>query len=198
MAPMDLKKIKWLLPVLALLVIFESVLIVQKLNANKSKESLIKEGALPTELQQENAAQISFSGESTAVLGQEGQVSVVMLPIGNLSLDGIDVLIDYDPEYLDIIGITPTDKFSYLARNWIEPDKKRILVSMVETDLPTGVSFQAGDQVTLLTISYLAKKAGTTSLTIVGGVNEAGTVLAENTTAKKLPFTSENIDIVIK
>jgi len=179
----------------SLLIIFESVLIVQRLNQSREKIRVAK----PTQpAQPEVKAVISFKGNSQAVMDTEGTVDVVIAPLGNLSLDGIDVLIEYNPEYLEIMGTDPSDKFSYLARNWVEPDKKRVLISMLETEFPEGVSFQAGEEVNLATISYLPKKSGKTSLKIIGGKGETGTVLAENTTAKEVPFSSSDFNLIIK
>ena len=191
---MNLKKAKWLIPLLALLVIFESILVVERLSKKVSQE---ERSSLPVELKEEEPVMISWEGENQIVAGEEGEVKVVMTTLKNLALDGIDVLIEYDPEYLEIIGTDPSDRFSYLARNWIEPEKKRILVSMLETDLPEGVSFEAGEGVTLLTIKYTALKSGKTKLKIIGGDDQAGTVLAENGTAQKIPFTSEEFMIKI-
>lgn len=176
---MNFKKTKWLIPLLALLVIFESILVVERLSKKIKQEVMI-----------------SWQGEGQIKSGEEGEVKVVMTPLKNLALDGIDVLIEYDPEYLEIIGTNPSDRFSYLARNWIEPEKKRILVSMLETDRLEGVNFEAGEEVVLLTIKYVALRPGTTQLKIIGGEDQAGTVLAENGTAQKVSYTSE--DFVIK
>lgn len=192
---MNFKKVKWLIPLLALLVIFESILVVERLSKKASQE---EQPSLPIELKEEKPVIISWKGENQVVYGDEEEVKVVMTPLKNLALDGVDVLIEYDPEYLEIIGTDPSDKFSYLARNWIEPEKKRILVSMLETDLPEGVSFESGEEATLLTIKYVALKAGQTELKIIGGEDQAGTVLAENGTAQKIPFTSEDFVVTIE
>ena len=122
----------------------------------------------------------------------------MMTALKPLNLDGVDVLINYDPEYLEIVGIDPSERFSYLARNWIQPEKKRVLVSMVETDKPEGVFFESGGETTLLLIKYVPLRPGRTTLEIIGGEKEAGTVLAENETAQKIPFNKENLKITIE
>jgi len=193
---MDLKKAKWLIPVLALLVIFESVLIVQRLS--RKRKEVITEEQLPSEVMPKERAVINFKGDSQASMETEGTIEVVMAPLETFSLDGMDVLIEYDPDYLEILGTDPSDKFSYLARNWVEPDKKRILVSLLETEFPEGVAFQAGQEINLVTISYLPKRSGKTSLRIIGDAGEKGTVLAENGTAKEIPFSTADFDLTIR
>ena len=190
---MNFKKAKWLIPALALLVIFESVMIVQRLD--KGKEPI----SLPAKIEEEQgSALIAFKGESQASEEVEGMVEVAMTPLKSFLLDGVDVLIEYDPKYLEILGTDPSDRFSYLARNWVEPEKKRVLVSMLETELVEGVYFEAGEEVVLTTISYLPKKSGETSLKIIGGLDETGTVLAENGTAQKVPYSSTDFKLTIK
>lgn len=190
---MSLKKAKWLVPLLALLVIFESILVVDRLSKKKKQEEV----SLPEEVSEQESVIFTWQAEDQIAAGDEEEVKLVMTTLKNLSLDGVDLLIEYDPEYLDIIGTDPSDRFSYLGRNWIEPEKKRILVSMLETSLPEGVAFEAGEEVTLLTIKYGALKSGETRLKIVGGETEGGTVLAENGTARQVPFTSEELVINI-
>lgn len=192
---MNFKKIKWLIPVLAILVIFESILIVQRLS-RKASDQLPGESGLPS-LPEKEMVVIAFGGLNEAVVGQESEVAVAMVPLKSVALDGIDVLIEYDPEYLEIVGTDPSERFSYLARNWIEPDKKRILVSMVETDLPAGVNFEPGEEVNLVVIRYLPFQKGKTGFRIIGSETEAGTVLAENGTAAKIPFSSEDFGLTI-
>ncbi len=194
---MNFKKVKWLIPVLAILVILESVLIVQKIT-KRTSEDLSTETTVPAILEEEKEALITFSGEEAVKINEESEVSVIMTPFKNVSLDGVDILIEYDPDYLEVLGIIPSDRFSYVARNWIEPEKKRVLVSLLETELPEGISFEAGDEVNLVTIQYSAKQPGRTGLKIIGGEGEAGTVLAENTTAEKVLFLTEDFTITVE
>lgn len=197
---MDLKKIKWLVPFLAILVIFESVLIVQKIGTKINSGT--KEGnenlAVNELTKGEKPIIVSLLGEESVTAGGEGRIEVAIKTIKNVNLDGVDILLGYDPEYLEIVGVTPMNKFSYLARNWVEPEKKRVLVSMVENEKMEGVAFAAGEEVNLATISYRAKKAGITKVTVVGENEAAGTVFAENKTAAKVPFVSEDFSLKIQ
>ncbi len=199
---MKWEKAKWIIPVLAVLVIFESVLIVDRLSKQRRSKTSGGQEASPTaQLQpkQEEEVTLSLKGDTNVALGEEGEVALVMRPLKELFLDGIDLLIQYDPEYLEIMGTDPSDRFSYLARNWIEPEKKRILVSMVETDKAGGVRFEPGEEVILLTFKYKSLKPGQTKLEIMAGKDKkVGTVLAENGTANKIPFTSQDLVVTIK
>jgi hypothetical protein len=186
---------KWLVPVLAILVIVESVFIVQKLSKQKGEEWTNVEESLPTSLQpgKEQQTVLALEGQKTIQQGEQGQASVVMTPYQQLSLDGVDVLVEYDPEYIEVLGTDPSDRFSRVGRNWIEPEKQRVLVTLVQLD--QVVNFEAGQKATLLTLSYQAKKAGQTSLKIkkaqAGGTNLVGQ-------GNEYPFQAENLSLTIK
>lgn len=189
----DFQKAKWIIPVLALLVIMESVLIVQRVS---DKKKGITPESVTGEVEQEKVIMISFSGDQEIEMGKEGQVTVKAAPLKNLNLDGADILIEYDPAYLEVLGTSPTDKFTYTARNWIEPEKKRVLVTMLETELPEGLALTAGEEINLLTISLKSVKSGETTLKVING-EDSGTGFTENGTAKRLPFSAEDFEIVI-
>lgn len=197
---MDFKKIdiaKWLVPVLALLVIFESVFIVQKLSQQQTGdwEEENTRLSLPTSLQPSEKQQtvLALKGGSNVEIGSQGEVSVVMTPFEQLALDGVDVLVEYDADYIDILGTDPSDRFSRVGRNWVEPEKNRVLVTLVQLD--QAVNFEAGQEMTLLTLSYRALKKGKTSLKLkqadAGGTNLVGL-------GKEYPFQTEDLSLTIK
>lgn len=195
---MNFKKIdtaKWLVPVLAVLVIVESVFIVQKLTKQQGEEWVDKDKSLPTSLQpgKEQQTVLALEGNRTIQQGEEGQVSIIMTPYQQLSLDGVDVLIEYNPEYIEILGTDPSDRFSRVGRNWIEPEKERVLVTLVQLD--QVVDFEAGQEATLLTLSYRAKQSGQTSLELkkaqAGGTNLVGQ-------GNEYPFQTENLSLTIR
>ncbi len=166
---MDFKKIvsaKWLVPLLAVLVIIESVIIVQKLSEQRSGNWGAADRSLPTSLQPEDKreTQLSLVGENTVEVDEENQLRVVMTPDEQLALDGVDILIEYDPAYIEILEANPSGRFSEVGRNWIEPENERVLVTLVQLD--NMVTFEAGQEATLLTLTYQAKQAGETSFRI--------------------------------
>lgn len=185
----DFQKAKWLIPVLSFLVIFESVLIVRKLVDRKVY--LVK----TVELGEEKAVSLSFSGEQQLVAGQEGEFLVVMRVLKDVALDGLDILVEYNPDQVEIVNVEPASKFSYLARNWVQPEKNRILVSMVESAKPDGVEFSAGEETVMMSVRYLAKNSGQTKFSIFKSEEGAGTVLAENGTARRVPFTTKDFTV---
>ncbi|MFH1561044.1 MAG: hypothetical protein ABID04_00490 [Patescibacteria group bacterium] len=194
----DLKKAKWLVPVLAVLVIFECVLVVDKVSKRQVGNEATPSGqpTLIEELESEPRVSLMFRSPQAVAVGQPTEVQIIMTPLEKVALDGVDLVFEYDPEYLEITGTVPSSDFSLVSRNWIEPEKQRVVVSMLEMDKPEGVVFEPGQETVLLTVSVTAQKAGASSLNLVGVEDKAGTVLAENTTAKKVPFTSEELILI--
>lgn len=173
-----LDKAKWLVPILAVLVIIESVFIVGRLSNEKAEKWTANDDSLPTSLQPGKSQQtvLSLEGTKTVEKGEQGQLKVVMTPYKELSLDGVDILVEYDPEMVEILGTDPSDRFSRVGRNWVEADKKRVLVTLVQLD--QTVDFEAGQEATLLTLSYIANQSGRTSFKLkkaeAGGTNLVG------------------------
>ncbi|MBU2592292.1 MAG: hypothetical protein ABH867_01660 [Patescibacteria group bacterium] len=190
----DSKRERWLIPLLSLLVIFESVLVIQKLNQKQIYQDRAGGPVEPTG----PAISLNFSGTNNVVVGQEGEVRVMMKTLRDVSLDGADLLLNYDPDLVEIIGTEAAERFSYLARNWIQPDKKRILVSMVESAAPDGVSFFESEEIVLLTIRYLARAPGVAVFGVFTDEAGVGTVFAENSTSLRLPFSRENFSVQLR
>jgi hypothetical protein len=188
-----IKKMKWLIPALALLIILESILVVK--NTPIGKSQVADKLPLPQSTQPQKEAEVSLQGEETASLGETSRMGVVLLAKETLMLDGVDVYINYDPDTVEILGIDPSDKFSYVARNWIEPEEKRILISLVEPSAMEGVEVADGEEVSLAVIEFKPLTAGRTEFEIYSPGEAKGTVLAGQ--GKEYSFTKENLTIRI-
>ena len=116
-----------------------------------------------------------------------------MTPYKQLSLDGADILVEYDSDKIEILGTDPSDRFSRVGRNWIEPEKNRVLVSLIQLD--QVVSFEAGQEATLLTLSYSAKESGKVNLNLktsdAGGSNLVGL-------GQEYSFETKDLQLTIK
>ena len=188
-----LKKTKWLIPVLAVIVIFESVLLMQKADTKlrSAKNSKI---ANLLQLQKEEKVKLVFKGVGRVTVGQEQDARLVLITLEDLNLVGADLLIKYNPQAVKIVGTDPTDRFSYLVKNWVEPEKERILVTMVEQSPASEVVFKAGEETTLLTIKYVPIVDGETSFEIISQ-ETTGTVLAQTESEEGVSFSTESLKL---
>jgi hypothetical protein len=170
------KEMKWLIPALALLIILESVLVVN--NTELGRREIQEKIPFAKSTQTQEKAIISLVGEEIIELDQPSQVEVVLIANDKLFLDGVDVYINYDPSKVEVLGIDPSEKFSYVARNWIEPEEKRVLISMVEPSVMEGVEISAGEEVSLAVIEFKPLDIGRTDFNIYRSSEAKGTVLA--------------------
>lgn len=190
----EIKKMKWLIPALALLVIFESVVVVNRLTEEGSidKNTFLTSRVTRTE----QPAAIFFEGDEEINVGETGQVKVMLTALKELNLDGVDIYIKYDPEAISVLGIDPTDRFSYVGRNWIEPEKERILVSLMEPESLSGVQISSQDEVQLALIKFKALTSGKTKMTLFNPEGAEGTVLAGE--GKEIDFSKKDLILEIK
>jgi hypothetical protein len=191
----NIEKTKWLIPALALLIILESVIVVNRLQL---KTGSVKERfSSPNEINEvQEPAIISLEGENQISAGEEESFKVVLTALKTINLDGVDIYLKYDPDVVEIIGADPTDEFSFVGRNWVEPEKERVLISMVETDAPEGVVFEAGSQTNLSTIKLVGLAAGQTKIEVYAPVGSEGTVLAGG--GEEFGFTKEDLVLNIE
>ncbi len=186
----NIQKTKWLIPALALLIILESVIVVNRLqlNAGTVKDRLTS----PDQVNEaQESALISLEGSEQLAVGEEGTFKVVLTALRTINLDGVDIYLKYDPDVIEIIGADPTDEFSFVGRNWIEPEKQRVLISMVETDAPEGVIFEAGSQTTLATIKLEGLTAEKSRIEVYAPAGSEGTVLAGG--GEEFDFAKEDL-----
>jgi len=189
----EIEKMKWLIPALALLIILESILVVKNtpIGQGQVKEKL----SLPRSTQSPKEAEVSLQGGETVNLGETSRLGIVLLAKETLMLDGVDVYINYDPDKVEVMGIDPSEKFSYVARNWIEPEEKRVLISMVEPTAMEGVKISGGEEVSLAVIEFKALSTGRADFKIYSPGEAKGTVLAGQ--GKEYSFTKKDLTIRI-
>ncbi len=191
---MTFKKRVWIIPVLSLLVIFESVFIV-KLMAVRKKE-VASETSVQVDDNLNYAAKINLIGNSQVRRGEVENVKVVLSAEEELILDGADVYLRYDSAGLEILTVKPTTEFSVVGRNWIEPENERILLSLVETQENGQVNLEKGQKLILADITYQAILDGKVDVEIYKAGEARGTVLAGK--GKEYDFITEDLTISVE
>jgi hypothetical protein len=192
---LNIQKTKWLIPALALLIILESVIVVNRLQL---KTGSVKERfSLPEQINEvQEPAIISLEGDNQINAEEEESLKVILTALKTINLDGVDIYLKYDPDVIEIIGADPANKFSFVGRNWVEPEKERVLISMVETDALEGVVFEAGSQTNLATINLVGLTAGQTKIEVFAPAGSEGTVLAGG--GEEFSFTKEDLVLNIE
>lgn len=191
---MNLGKIKWLVPVLAILVILESVIVIDRLSGEQTEVG--KKLPLSKITQTQQPALMTLEGNETMRKGEVGQFKVVLTALEDLNLDGVDIYLKYEPEMIEVLGIDPTERFTYVGRNWIEPEKERVLVSLMEPEKPAGVEVSSGNQMNLALVKFKALSSGKTKLMFYKPEGEKGTVLAGE--GKNIDFSKKDLVLEVK
>jgi len=198
------EKGKWLVLVLALFIIFESVFIVESLSKDiadrASEPAVVPSSGLAPAASKEKAV-IYFSGPEAWATNKEGELKIVLASLGSFNLDGIDLVVEYDPAKLGIIEIVPTESFDTAARKLIQPEKNRVVISLLEISKKEGVSFAGGEEMVLATLKIKPKLSPGESafVALVGrAAQSGGTQLVEAGTGKQLDFQAENYRLAVK
>ena len=191
--------IKILIPVIAVIVIFESVVLVS--NLEKNTAATVVNDATPiatvTEETKVNAFDVNFStDENQMKIGKKYKVSVKLMPKDNQILNALDLYVKFDPTMVTVSNLvsskdlaTPdlikiSDKKDVIAMNYLFADKE-------------GVAFTKNEEVVLLTFTVTPKAAGNSFFEISTGDSEGDsvTMFVDKNTSEGLFFTSNKLEV---
>jgi hypothetical protein len=191
----DSNKNWWVVFALSVFIIYESVVIIDRLS-NRDEAILVpprqEDVSKKSSGQVDSEVLISITDSGAGwFAGKTGRLQVVFTPLKDISLDGLDLLLEYDPESLFIESLETTDLFDTVARKLIQPENNRVIVSLFELTKKEGISFSSGDKVVLLTID--AKPKTGVKSTFVKLINKTesqpGSQLIEAKTGEQILFS---------
>ena len=183
----------WIIPVLALLVIFQSYLIITqpKMTASKVGVSQLPE----VEEVEESTAGLIFSPVGVSVKkGQTGTIDLILVPQKSLSLDGADIVLSFDPNILQITQVSTPKLFSIVSQKKDDEKGGRVFVTFLE-EKQGGVSLT--QQAILLSLTVKGNAVGEGTISIVTADYGASTVITEAGTSKKLVFDKGSAQVVV-
>jgi hypothetical protein len=195
------KIVKTLIPVIAVIVIFESVMLVSSLEKKTAVSDVIvkKSEIVQKEVKEENAFDLSLTTDSKEMkIGKNYQIKLQALVKEKKTLDAIDIAIKYDAKNLDVSGLVFDSKLQKPTIGKVVKDDGMIEISyLIETK--QGITFNVGDIVNLVSFNVKAKQIGSYTFEIATGNEDKkfDTLFVENTSAKALPFTSNKLEINI-
>ena len=197
---MNNKIIKMLIPVIAVIVIFESVVLVS--NLEKNTTLTVVSDVTPTvtvaEEKKVNAFDVNFLTDETQMkVGKKYKVSVNLVPKDGYNLNALDLYVKFNPTLVTISNLVSSkdlvnpdlikvsDKKDVVAMNYLFTDKE-------------GVAFTKDKEVVLLTFTVTPKVAGNSSFEISTGDSEGDsvTMFVDKNTSKDLLFTASKLDVV--
>lgn len=198
------KLIKLLIPFVAVVIIFESVMLVS--NLEKENKAVVNTN-IPTTVATKSAdsnkeieisaAELTFTTTATEMkVGKSYKVELNLIGKKDLFLDGIETYIKYNPEFVTISGLVSSNKLPKPSFSKIDATNG-IIKNIILVDEKEGFKI-VKDQVTqILTFNVVPKKEGRTEFEISSGNadKEFVTMIVETTTSKVLTFSSSKLVI---
>jgi hypothetical protein len=200
--------LKIFIPLVAVVVIIESVILVQ--NLNKPSQSLkVKE------VTQQNVTETNEAGNSAQTqqsapavmdlifgisskdmkVGNSYNVEVNMVGKSDFALDAIDLYVKYDSSAFTVSNLTFQNDLKPTF-NKVSPQNDLIVSNFLISE-PTGIKIANGSSRTVMKFNVVPKKAGNFSFEIASGNSdkESVTMFIENATSKILSFSSNKLNV---
>jgi hypothetical protein len=190
---MNNKIIKILIPIVAVVIIFESIFLVSSL---KNNNDIVSDTKVEVEKTVEPLVSLNLSSEVEEMqVGESYEVALNFIPKEDLNLNSLELFVKYDKEIVTISDLVyneeiPTPDFTKVS------DKKDVIVSNFYFKDTKGIAFKKDNDVNVLTFSVTPIKAGETSFEISNGDSEGDSItIFIDKTKDVLPFTSNKLSI---
>jgi hypothetical protein len=196
---MNNKYLKILIPVVAIVVILESVILISR--ASKPQTVILDDQNMEQSnnavVDQNPVLEFMFETESnTMQLNKTGLVKVNMIPVADYNLDAVELYIKYDPEVMTISGLDYDRSLPKPTFSKISVEKGMIVANFLISD-EAGFGVRSGEVQSLITFMVTPKVPGNYTLEVnkVALGEESATLVVDNGTKNALPFTSNKLDI---
>jgi len=183
----------WLVPVLAILVIYATLTLGKNTGKNKTEQKAVSLPAVKvTELPGSMMKLAFVPGGISFQPGETAKVDLWLTPKKGINLDGINLIISFNPEFLQVTQIETPKLFSSVIEDKEVGKDGKIHLIFLEEKAP-GVFFQAPVKLLTLSIKGRALGEGEMSLIFEGGE----TVITQTKVSKKVLFDYGNLKVVV-
>jgi len=201
----DNKLIKFLIPLIAAVVVFESIVLVNNLEKSNNKvDTENTNQQLVQEVKEVEESVINFSFNSTKSaemkIGKTYKVNLILTSDEDKVVDGMETYIKYDPKTFKVSGLVAN-------KNLVKPDISKIddqlgmISNVVLIDDKNGLNLDAGKELNILSFNIIPLIEGKFNVELSNGESNKvyDTLLVETGTAKSLGWTGGKLEInVIK
>lgn len=191
------------IPVIAVIIIFESVMLVSGLEKSSltTKEPVGSTDVTKDEVEVNNAFDLTFLTDASEMnVGKNYQVELQALVKEKSVLDAVEIAIKYDSENVEVTGLVFDEKLPKPFISQVMEEEGMVVVKyLIETK--QGMTFNIDDVVSLVSFNIKAKVAGSFGFEVATGNEDKkfATMFTETTSVKALPFSSNKLEInVIK
>ena len=195
--------LKFLIPIIAVVVVFESILLVTNLDkgvkTNGDTDNTATNSALIQNQVEEPVIDLVFATASKEMkIGKTYKVELNLMGKQELMVSGIETYIKYDPNLVTVSGLISNNKLPKADVSLIDNKNgviKNVILVPVENKL--GYKLEQDKVNLVLSFNVIPKKEGVTSFEISSGNanKEFVTMIVENTTVKALPFSGNKLEV---
>jgi len=193
--------IKIILPIIAVLVIAESVVLVSGLNKNTQvvDEKSLTEPVVTKSVTPEGPVMFDLvmaTKNKEMSVGKDYQIEVSSLVKSGVGLDAVNLYIKYDPLAFDVSNLVYGTKLPKPTFSKVSLQKSMIVVNYLISE-KNGLKVTENENLSLLKFTARPKKAGNYSFEISSGngTEESVTMIVENATSKALPYSSNKLTV---
>ena len=190
-----------LVPVIAVIVIFESVILVS--NLEKNTAMTVVNNVTPTvtvvEEKKINSFDVNFSTDETQLkVGKKYKVSVKLVPKNNYNLNALDLYVKFDPVMATISNLVSSKDLMTPSLIKVSDKKNVIAVNYLFAD-KDGMAFTKDKEVVVLTFTVTPKVVGSSYFEISTGDSDGDsvTMFVDKNTSKSLFFTSNKLEVLL-
>jgi len=191
---------EWLISVLAVLVIFQAIVLVgASFDLLLPRQQATGKATAPFLITQtkneEILAKLAFVPANVSLKqGEVSTVDLVLTPQREIRLDGMDVVLVFDPEVFEVSSVTVPKLFSFVSQKKDKVQGGKIYATFLEED-SDGLSIKENTK--LLSLTIKGKALGTSNLSILTAEEGPTTVLVENGTSQKITFDKEDLKVTV-
>ena len=196
---MNNKIIQILVPAVAVIVIFESIILVT--NLEKNSNTTIVDTTPTTTVTQAETKINSFdlvlaTDDAEMKVGKSYKVSVKLTAKQNYSLNALDLYVKYNPNAVTVLTPIALKSLGTPALLKVSDKKDVVAVNYLFTDT-NGMAFTKDQEEIFLTFTVTPKIVGSSSFEISTGDSEGDsvTMFVDKSTSKSLDFSSNKLEV---
>ncbi|HPJ17206.1 MAG TPA: hypothetical protein PK639_03200 [Candidatus Woesebacteria bacterium] len=187
------KYLKFLIPLVAVVVIIESVILIGRSSANKK---VVVDNNKPVEVETKVVDLKLESATSELKMNGTATVNLLMSMKEKKSLDSLAYYVKYDPTAFEVTNLKLSDRLPKPTFSKVSTNKSMIVANFMVAD-QKGLSLSDKEKLTVMSFDITAKKTGKFNFEISSGneAKESVTMFVENATSKVLPYSSNQLTI---
>ena len=197
------KLIKFLIPLVAIVVVFESIVLVNNLEkpTEVNQSNKVEEKKPTEEVVIENPVinfdfKVSSKTPTEMKLGKTYKIDLVLNSVENKAIDGLETYIKYDPEIFKITTLVSNSKLVKPEISKID-NEAGMLSNILLIEEKEGLTLESGKEVNVLSFNITPLEKGDYSLELSNNSvdKKYDTLIVETGTSKSLGWTGGKLDI---